>query len=304
MIETSYRILDIAEKTKSLSKAAEMLHMTPSAASRAVSKLESEMGVKLLSRNTGGVQLTEAGRVVLPFVRMALSAEYRMGEELGRLCDDDRGTVRVGVFSSVGCVWMPEIIRTMREAHPEIELIIREGGYADLRELLEMSELDVIFTSLSGPMPGDLQMTPLVRDRLLCITPRDFIPRSGDVVTIEELSSQTFVLPCEGNDFDAKMFMEDNRLDISNPHYVSDDLLIISLVASGLGISIMPELVMEKVGAPADDIHVYPIESAPFREIGIATQKREYVTKATRTFIKTVRQYIDDRYPVELPYFR
>ena len=85
MIETAYRILDIAEKTESLSKTADILHLTPSAVSRSLSKLEKEQGVQLLSRSSDGVRLTADGQAILPFIRMALNAEYRLGEELDRL---------------------------------------------------------------------------------------------------------------------------------------------------------------------------------------------------------------------------
>lgn len=84
-------------------------------------------------------------------------------------------------------------------------------------------------------------------------------------------------------------------------HQLADDALIIAMVESGQGISIMPELVLDYLGG---NIRVFPIEGAPFRTIGIATQRSEYVTPVTKIFVRTVQDYVAQRYPEELPYFR
>ena len=299
MIETGYRILDIAARTKSLSKAAEELHLSPSAVSRSLAKLEKELGMQLFVRSSEGVMLTESARSILPFIRMSLHAELRMEEELGRISNEQKGIVRVGTFSSVGCTWLPDIVRIMKEEHPQVELKIRQGWYYDLEDLLENGDLDVIFASI--PIKSNLPTYPLMRDRLLCIAPRSFEPRNPGFVTIEELRDLPFILPSKVADFDAKTFLENNHLQVENPHEVSDDGVIAAMVEGGMGVSIMPELVLERVKA---DIGVYPVETAPMRTIGLATQRAEFVTGAARSFVRVARGYILGRYPEELPYFR
>ena len=76
---------------------------------------------------------------------------------------------------------------------------------------------------------------------------------------------------------------------------------IIAMVEAGLGISIMPELVLAKLSGR---IGVYPVESAPVRVIGLATQKSEYLSRAATAFTRIVQAYIRERYPGDLPYFR
>lgn len=299
MIETGYRILDITEKTKSLSKTGEELHLTPSAVSRSVQKLEKDLGIQLFIRKSDGVELTKDARSILPFVRMALNTERRMGEEIERIHASHRGVLRIGTFSSVGCCWMPAIARRMKAEHPNVDLRIHQGGYDDLTSLLDSGDLDVIFASI--PIKKSYPTFPLYKDRLLCITPKDFVPANPQYITIDELRDQTFILPCEGMDFDATAFLKNCDLHVENPHYVQDDNVIAAMVEAGLGISIMPELVVETVRA---DLGVYPVMNAPYRTIGIVSQREEYSVGAVKSFIKLVRRFVQEEYPEELPYFR
>lgn len=299
MIETGYRILYITEKTKSLSKTGEMLHLTPSAVSRSVQKLEKELGIQLFIRRSDGVALTNDAKAVLPFVRMALNSEQRMNEEIDRIHASHSGVLRIGTFSSVGCRWMPAIARRMKADNPNVDLRIHQGGYDDLEALLDAGDLDVIFASI--PIKKSYPTFPLYKDRLLCITPKDFVPANPQYITIDEIRDQTFILPCEGMDFDATAFLEASHLHVENPHFVQDDNVIAAMVEAGLGISIMPELVVETVRA---DLGVYPVMNAPYRTIGIVSQREEYTIGAVKTFIKLVRRFVQEKYPEELPYFR
>ncbi len=102
-------------------------------------------------------------------------------------------------------------------------------------------------------------------------------------------------------DFDATVFLKNCELHVENPHYVQDDNVIAAMVEAGLGISIMPELVVETVRA---DLGVYPVMNAPYRTIGIVSQREEYSVGAVKSFIKLVRRFVQEEYPEELPYFR
>ena len=160
-------------------------------------------------------------------------------------------------------------------------------------------ELDAAFVSV--PITGSIPAYPLLHDRLMCITPKSFEAENGDYITLEDLRKNTLILPHAESDFDARAFLSANNIEMENPHQLADDALIIAMVESGQGISIMPELVLDYLGG---NIRVFPIEGALFRTIGIATQRSEYVTPVTKIFVRTVQDYVAQRYPEELPYFR
>ncbi len=85
------------------------------------------------------------------------------------------------------------------------------------------------------------------------------------------------------------------------PHNIIEDSSIIALVESGLGITIVPELVLQSVKG---NVNVYPIESAPYRLIGIATQKSEFTTAVADVMLKMILNYVQVEYSQDMPYFR
>ena len=115
MIDISYRIFDLVASTNSLTKTAEIVHLTPSAVSHSLRKLEERLGMQLVVRNRDGLRLTQYGQELIPHVRYALKAEERLQQEIVRICDIRTGILNVGVFSSVGCNWMPDIMLRMQK---------------------------------------------------------------------------------------------------------------------------------------------------------------------------------------------
>ena len=299
MIDISYRIFDLVASTNSLTKTAEIVHLTPSAVSHSLRKLEERLGMQLVVRNRDGLRLTQYGQELIPHVRYALKAEERLQQEIVRICDIRTGILNVGVFSSVGCNWMPDIMLRMQKEYPQIKMYIHQGSYTGLEAAVANGELDAAFVSV--PITGSIPAYPLLHDRLMCITPKSFEAENGDYITLEDLRKNTLILPHAESDFDARAFLSANNIEMENPHQLADDALIIAMVESGQGISIMPELVLDYLGG---NIRVFPIEGAPFRTIGIATQRSEYVTPVTKIFVRTVQDYVAQRYPEELPYVR
>ena len=83
MIDISYRIFDLVASTNSLTKTAEIVHLTPSAVSHSLRKLEERLGMQLVVRNRDGLRLTQYGQELIPHVRYALKAEERLQQEIG-----------------------------------------------------------------------------------------------------------------------------------------------------------------------------------------------------------------------------
>lgn len=294
-----YMIFDKIVETGSMREAAESLHLTPAAVSHSLGKLEKRFGLSLLVRSRVGIELTHYGRELLPHMRAALDADSKLLTEVSRIKGELHGSVRIGVFNSVCCAWMPAILQRMRQVHPDVVVKLVQDGYGALENGLLVGALDLAFVSI--PTKNRISPMPLLRDRLLCITTPDFVPHNGSYITIEEIRDFELIIPGAGSDFDARVFMEANGLSVKTEHNIIEDSSIIALVESGMGVSIMPELVLQKTGG---DIHVYPIESAPYRSIGIATQAGAYISPQAEALLKLIVEYVHERYPTEEPYFR
>ena len=105
-----YMIFDKIVETGSLREAADALHLTPAAVSHSLGKLEKRFALPLLVRSRSGIELTQYGRELLPHIRGALDADAKLQSEVSRIKGELHGSVRIGVFNSVCCSWMPAIL--------------------------------------------------------------------------------------------------------------------------------------------------------------------------------------------------
>lgn len=295
----NYAIFDLIVSTGNLRRAAEIMNLTSSAVSHSLIKLEKEFGFPLLIRDRTGIELTEHGREILPHIRAVLAMDKKLHAEVERISGKMRGSIRIGVFNSICCTWLPSIIRQIRREYPEIKVSIVQGSYDDMEKGLSEGTLDLAFVSM--PTKRNISAIPLLRDRLLCATPRDFFPRNKEYITIDEIREQEVIIPGTGSDFDAIAFMKENDLELEIPHNIIEDSSIIALVESGLGITIIPELVLQGVKG---NVNIFPIENAPYRMIGLATQKSEFATAMSDTILKLILNYVQVEYAKDMPYFR
>lgn len=295
----NYKIFDLIVSTGSLRKAAEMMHLTPSAVSHSLMKLEKEFGLPLLIRDRTGIELTEYGHQILPYIRSIVAMDQKLHLELETISGVLRGSVRIGVINSICCCWIPSIVRQMNKEYPDIQVKITQGGYDELETGLINGMLDLAFVSI--PTKNNLSAIPLMKDRLLCITPTDFVPINKEYITLEELKKHEVIIPGPGSDFDAIAFMKKNNLELQTQHNIIEDSSIVALVECGLGFSIIPELVLQRV---MGKVSIYPIENAPYRTLGIATNKNEWITTATDAMLKMILNYVQVEYPKEMPYYK
>ena len=173
-----YRIFHTVTQQGSFARAAQILHLTPSAISHAVSSMEEACGFALFVRGKGGVSLTRSGEALYPVIRQVLSADEALTQTVGELKGVQRGKVRIGAFNSV-CV----------AKYPGVEIEIDQGTYDDVIEWIKTGVVDLGF--LSTESTRDLTVRPLYRDRLMCVAPRGFRTHTPGVITPEEMRAET-----------------------------------------------------------------------------------------------------------------
>lgn len=140
-----YQILQRVAEAQSFTKAARQLGLTQSAVSHAVSNLEKEFGFPLIHRSRSSVTLTSDGHTMLIAMRKVLQAEEQLQQEASRINGLTKGTVRVGLISSISTKWMPTIIRLMEQEYPGIRIELREGDYYQIEKWLIAGEIDCGF---------------------------------------------------------------------------------------------------------------------------------------------------------------
>ncbi|BFH63322.1 LysR family transcriptional regulator [Paenibacillus azoreducens] len=282
-----YEILQRVVELGSLTKAAEVLGLTQSGVSHAIRSLESEFGFSLLSRSRSGVKLTDNGQRVLKYIRDMLLVQEQLKQEVSLINGIEIGTIRIGTFTSISMQWLPGIIRQFLSQHPNIEIKLYEGDYHEIEEWLLNGEIDLGFVSL--PTMDSFHIIPLHRDRMLCVVPPGHPLASQPYVRYSQIADIPFIMPKEGSDYDVRRVLRKGRIKPPVPFQASDDYAIIAMVENGLGISILPEMILQARTSP---IVALELEDRSFRSLGIALNTAKSSAPATKQLIRCAKEWL------------
>ena len=287
----SYQVLKTVADQGSFRKAAELLGLTPSAVSHAVSSMEKELGFFVFNRGKNGVMLTNYGERLLPYVNAVLNSDESLQQAVAEFNGLKQGRIKIGCFSSVCTNWMPEVIHAFAKSYPAIEMEIFQGTYDDVSYWIKNGVVDVGFLSVSSA--GEIPIVPLYKDPLLCVVPKGLRTRQGRM-EVEELREYQFVTQRESTDADIQNFMKEHDLNVTSNYHVVDDLSTVAMVAHGFGICLMPEMVMQDIPYEVDCFH---LKEDAYRIIGLAALDFEAMAPAVRMFyeqvVKNYKQPLD-----------
>ena len=272
----------------SFSKAAAEMSFTQSAVSHAVQALENELNVTLLSRNRGGVVLTADGRALLPRIEKLCAAHHELMQSAAELNGMDAGFVRVATFSSVSAQWLPSILKSFGERYPNIEFEVVTGDYyGQSEDWILQGKVDCGFLRL--PSVKHLQTYALYRDELQVILPCGHPLADSDPFPAASLSTEPFIFLEEGQDYEISAALDKMGIRPNVKYTAREDRTMLAMVSKGLGISLLPELMVRH--SP------YPVVAcrAPerfYRNIGIAVKDKKALSAATRRFVDYVRGWV------------
>lgn len=265
----------------SFTKAAEVLHYSQSGISRMIGDLEKEWRVTLLERSRWGVSLTSDGSRLLARAQK-LCEEYRkLQMEVDDLHGVQSGLIRIGTFSSVATHWLPNIIKAFQKDHPNIDYELLLGDYAEIEEWIAEGRVDCGFVRL--PARPAFETIPLARDDLLAVLPEGHPLAESERVPASTLCSEPFILLERGARTDVTEIFEREGLSPRVRFTTWDDYAIMSMVESGLGISILPELILRRIPYR---IVAKKLAVPAYREIGLALWERESASLAVKKFIE------------------
>jgi DNA-binding transcriptional LysR family regulator len=256
----------------SFSAAAEELSYTQSAVSQQIAALEAEVGMPLLERLPRGVRLTQAGRTLAGHSEGIFARLQAAETELQELRGLRGGQLRMASFPTAGATLMPVAIAEFRRRHPQVELSLAEGEPEEIAPRLHAGELDLALL-FEFPEAGDplgesltrgasLTRVQLLEDPLYLALPHSHpLARRGELL-LEDLHDEAWVQTsrespcakhvvrcCHAAGFAAKVAFE------------SDDYQTVQgLVASGVGVALIPELALSTV---REDIVVRALSPAP-----------------------------------------
>ena len=281
-------LLDVLAEGSML-RAAEKLDYTPSGLAHLLDSLEDELGLKLVSRGRFGVRLTAAGEILYPRLQELVQAEENLRDEIDALRRDKRAVVRFGLYESIARTWLPPIMSGFMQTHPEIEVKTVVDGRDELYEALRSRELDVIFASPAEE--GHVRYYPLREDAYRAILPSNHPAANGDSFPLAGFARETFIMPSFGCDRDIMELLSRHGITIHKLSAYAGDTAVIGMVEHGLGVSILPELILD---LHAETFAALPLDPPVSRTLGIATRKSDPLSKADRLFIRYLEAHLPE----------
>ena len=269
-------------------KAAEILGYTQPAISQMMASLENELSIKLLYRSRYGVRLTPEGERLLPSIQSSVAQYHSMQNIAGEIRGLDSGVVRIGTISSISCHWLPVVIRQFWVKYPNVQLIVHQGDYTTIPEWVRNGELDFGFVTPDAVSGTDSRFLKYGEHRA-CL-PRNHALAQQDSVTLRELSAEPFLLLEEGIYSEPLAAFHATGLEPNIRMTMHDDYSILSMVEQGLGVTILPELVLRK---QSYDIAILPVEPMIMRRISIISREPNELSIAAKTFIKYLIDHKD-----------
>jgi DNA-binding transcriptional LysR family regulator len=284
-----FAALEAVSRSGSFGRAARELGYTQSAVSQQIAQLERIVGQRLFHRPGGPrrVEATEAGLLLLRHADAIVAQLDAARADMAALAEGEVGTLRVGIYQSVGARLLPTLVRRFRAQWPRVAVRVREeSAAADLLRLLEHGELDLTFAEL--PLrEGPFEWAELLQDPYVLL-----VSARSELADLEAAPSFRDVakLPLIGrrSTDEPDRFLAGRVPELNVIFRTDDNGTLAALVAENLGVSIEPRLVVD----PRDrDVKMLPFGSriAP-RTLVLAWHRDRYRSQAAQAFVELARE--------------
>ncbi|MFT5868449.1 MAG: LysR family hydrogen peroxide-inducible transcriptional activator [Paracoccaceae bacterium] len=277
--------------TLNFTRAAKMCNVTQPALTRAIQKLEEELGGPLFRREGRNTHLTELGRVVRPRLEQALALTRVAREEALDFFNMVNAKLDLGCMCTIAPDSVISLVESFTKNAQELRLIIHEGPGRELVEKLMDGELDVAILALPE-MQDELEALPLFEENYVITFPKDHRFRNFDSVAVADLEGERYLrrINCEYLDgfhkssetFDVTM---DVRFESENENWIQ------AMVLADLGCAIMPQSLVRH-----PELHQRPLVSpSASRTISVVTRRGRRHSPQVDYFINLCKSFDWDR---------
>lgn len=282
------RSVEAVARHRHFTRAAEELHVAQSALSHQIRRLEEELGTPLFERTSRRVTPTEAGQAIAARARRVLAEVEGARAEVDELRGVLRGRIWIGPLLPAGDLDVPGLLARFRQAHPGVEVGLREGIAAEMLRLLAADELDAAFCLLAGEIPDELAIEPLSHDEVVAAFAPDRAPAAPHV-NVADLAQHQIIAPRRGS---AITTVLDQRFaDAGVPLRLAlesgDPFLLRSLAARGFATAILPRSLTALEGPALEVRSLHPAVQLP---VALVWRRERNAPPAARTFIEFVRR--------------
>lgn len=302
MIDSNYTyFLAIAEE-KSISKAASRLYISQPSLTKYLKKLEESVGATLFSRESHPLKLTPAGELYMEYVKDVIRITKKFDQDILYVSSSISGKVTIGITLWRSSILMPLIFPGFRKQYPNITIELKEGSQQFLLSLLEQGKVDFCLFTLPNTQ-SNVTFEHLAYEHILfCVNKDNPLLKDFDYdpdLDVQTLTPERFLL------FKRESFVmmkEENQLRqltqnllnkyeiVSSPVLETSNVVTaINLVASGVGVTFVPEAILKNNEWP-ESLAFFKVDQPPLAwELGIAHKTRSILSKQAQLMVDTIK---------------
>jgi DNA-binding transcriptional LysR family regulator len=233
--------LNLAD-TLNFSRAAELSQVKQPAITKAIQKLEDELGGPLIYRDGKDTRLSELGRNLRAEFEKIVASEMRVRELAEQVVNEDRSSLTIGVANTIGPERIGRFLASFAKEMPQLEIVVDSVNPKHANDLVLSGALDACFCVEGNSTNPKLQFVELYPERLLLATNSDHRFAEMSDIPPTEMSKENYIdrIGCEFRRQVADYFMDHNVL--MRPQLRSDrEDWVQDAIASGLGVAMIPE---------------------------------------------------------------
>ncbi|MFI6477720.1 LysR family transcriptional regulator [Nonomuraea sp. NPDC050663] len=267
------RVLHEVARRGGVMRAAEALHLTPSAVSQQLAQLEREVGLALIDRSQRTVSLTPAGRVLAGYAERVEEELAEARQELTRFTERLAGPVSIAAFNTAIKHVLVPAMRTLATEHPKIIPLIHEIEGASALQELRLGAVDVLITEQDMSLPALSQPSLASRtihiDEYRIVTPPSW---TDSFHSVEQLAEVPWVAggPSQACGQALERLAAHHRFVPRRVHVITEFAPVLALVAAGHGVAIVPSLALLDV--PEGEVRVSSIADVGARRLDVVTR--------------------------------
>ena len=280
---------------------AQACSLTPSAVSQQLAVLQREAGAPLLIRDGRRVILTEAARVLVARTERILAELEAARADIAALEGGVGGVVRLGAFPTAASTLVPAAIAACRAQHPDLQVMLQEWETDEGITALKAGDVDVLvlyeYNLLTDVAEAGIELTPLITESLLAAVP-EALPLPAGQLSLNVFRDQPWIAPRSDTALRTTLERACGMAGFAPRFdYTSDDYtVILSLVRAGLGVTLLPQLAIDRLSA---DVRVHSVTGpALSRKVSAAVRAGSAPAPAIASLLTSLR---DAATQIQLP---
>ncbi len=282
---SQYIALKTLIETGSFSETGMKLNLTQSTISHAINNLEKEFDITLIHRHRNNIKLTSEGEILFEYIHTILQQQEQLENEIAKLKNLVSGTLHIGVIPSVSLTLIPKVLAYFEEYHPNLHIRLIDGDYDQIEEWLQTGVIDLGF--LVNPVPKKFACIPLFQDALVCIMSEMHPLAKQAQLDIQQLKDERWIMPKRNIDRDVNQLLFQNDIRPVIAYEIAVDQVILSMVNANLGISVLPETLLQFSPKTLVKKHF----TTPYlRSVGIAYNREGQLSSSAKKFIEACKE--------------